>query len=148
MVYLAGDNNLDSAGVTDLNEMKKIGSTNALNIVAQFDRRAASRQTHRYFLRKGSNLESDVVDNLGETNTGDPIVLTDFIVWSVKNYPAARYMLVIWNHGGGWDDTDVYRLARGVAGANVTRRGAPIHPASDDGSSSISMRRIFVPATC
>jgi hypothetical protein len=23
MVYLAGDNNLDSAGVTDLNEMKK-----------------------------------------------------------------------------------------------------------------------------
>jgi hypothetical protein len=34
MVYLAGDNNLDSAGVTDLNEMKKIGSTNALNVVA------------------------------------------------------------------------------------------------------------------
>jgi len=26
MVYLAGDNNLDSAGVTDLNEMKRIGS--------------------------------------------------------------------------------------------------------------------------
>jgi Clostripain family len=91
MVYLAGDNNLDSAGVTDLNEMKKIGSTNALNVVAQFDRRAASHQTHRYFLRKGGNLESDVVDNFGETNTGDPGVLTDFIVWSVKNYPAARY---------------------------------------------------------
>ena len=144
MVYLAGDNNLDSAGVTDLNEMKKVGSTNALNIVAQFDRRAASRQTHRYFLRKGGNLESDVVDNLGETNTGDPSVLTDFIVWSVQNYPAACYMLVIWNHGGGWDDTDVYRLARRVAGANVTRRGAPIHPALDDGSNSISMRRIRI----
>jgi len=70
MVYLAGDNNLDSAGVTDLNEMKKVGSTNALNVVAQFDRRAASRQTHRYFLRKGGNLESDVVDNLGETKHG------------------------------------------------------------------------------
>src|SRR5437764_14766030 len=83
-------------------------------------------------------------DILVETNTGDLIVLTDFIVWSVKNYPAARYMLVIWNHGGGWDDTDVYRLARRVGGANVTRRGTPIHPMSDDGSNSISMRRIRV----
>src|SRR5436309_15473098 len=53
-------------------------------------------------------------------------------------------MLVIWNHGGGWDDTDVYRLARRVAGANVTRRCAPIHPALDDGSNAISMRRIRI----
>jgi Clostripain family len=124
--------------------MKKIGSTNALNVVAQFDRRAASHQTHRYFLRKGGNLESDVVDNLGETNAGDPGVLTDFIVWSVKNYPAARYMLVIWNHGGGWDDTDVYRLARRVAGANVTRRGAPILAANFSPDDRVWMRLLDV----
>jgi len=31
MVYLAGDNNLDSAGVTDLKEMKEVGSTEQVN---------------------------------------------------------------------------------------------------------------------
>ena len=34
MVYLAGDNNLDSAGVIDLKEMKKVGSTEQINVVA------------------------------------------------------------------------------------------------------------------
>ena len=27
--------------------------------------------------------------------------LTDFIRWTKKNYPADRYMLVLWDHGGG-----------------------------------------------
>jgi hypothetical protein len=34
MVYLAGDNNLDAAGVDDLLEMKAVGSTADVNIVA------------------------------------------------------------------------------------------------------------------
>ena len=38
MVYMAGDNNLDPNGVKDLQEMKKVGSTDQLNLIAQFDR--------------------------------------------------------------------------------------------------------------
>ena len=144
MTYLAGDNSLDSAGVTDLGEMKKVGSNNNLNLVAQFDRRAAGRQTRRYFLKKGTSLEDDAVQNLGETNTGDPKVLTDFVQWSVKNYPADRYMLVVWNHGNGWDDEDVYRLARGAVGANITRRGSVVDRAANDKEIEVSMRRIRV----
>lgn len=30
-----------------------------------------------------------------------PETLTDFIRWSVQNYPAKKYMLVLWDHGGG-----------------------------------------------
>jgi len=37
MVYLAGDNNLDTAGVSDLTEMKKVGTTGEVDVVAQFD---------------------------------------------------------------------------------------------------------------
>jgi Clostripain family len=144
MTYLAGDNNLDSAGVTDLGEMKKVGSTNNLNLVAQFDRRAASRQTRRYFLKKGTSLEEDAVQNLGETNTGDPKVLSDFVQWSAKNYPADRYMLVVWNHGNGWDDEDVYRLARRNVGANITRRGSVVDRAPKDKNIDVSMRRLRV----
>ena len=108
MVYLAGDNNLDSAGVADLQEMKTIGSTDQVAIVAQFDRSGATRTTNRYVLRKGSTLAEDLVTSLGETNTGDPAVLRDFVAWAATTQPARHYMLVIWNHGSGWDDSNLY----------------------------------------
>ena len=106
MVYMAGDNNLDPNGVVDLKEMKKIGSTDDVNIVAQFDR--ASKGSKRYFLRKGGTVDADTVATLGKANTGDPKQLIDFITWGVKTYPAQHYIIVLWNHGQGWDDTDIY----------------------------------------
>ena len=38
MVYMAGDNNLESAAMVDLKEMARVGSTSAVNIVVQLDR--------------------------------------------------------------------------------------------------------------
>ena len=113
MVYLAGDNDLDSAGAVDLGEMKQVGSSARLNLLAQFDRAGPRTETRRFLLRKGTPLGRDVVMSLGETNMGDPKVLKDFLIWGAKNYPAERYMVVIWNHGAGWDDENVYRTVRG-----------------------------------
>jgi hypothetical protein len=107
MVYMAGDNNLDPDGVKDLKEMKKVGSTQSVNIVAQFDR-ASGHTAKRYFLRKGGKLAADAVATVGKVNTGDPKRLMEFIKWGVQNYPADHYTLVLWNHGQGWDDTDIY----------------------------------------
>ena len=109
MVYLAGDNNLDSAGVADLGEMKKVGSNEDINVVAQFDRRGNDIGTARYYLRAGTTLKADMIGaSLGETDDGDPKALDSFIRWAMKSYPAKRYLIVLWNHGNGWDDTDVY----------------------------------------
>ncbi len=47
MVYLAGDNNLSTAGDNDLEEMRQVGSTNDVNIVVEFDN-AGSLGTNRY----------------------------------------------------------------------------------------------------
>jgi hypothetical protein len=113
MVYLAGDNDLDSAGAVDLGEMKDVGSSDRVNLLAQFDRAGPRTETRRFLLRKGTTLNRDAVMSLGETNMGDPKVLKDFLVWGAKNYPAERYMVVIWNHGAGWDDENVYRAVRG-----------------------------------
>lgn len=114
MVYMAGDNNLDPDGVKDLKEMKKVGSTDQLNIVAQFDR-AAGHVARRYYLRKGGIVTGDAVASLGDVNTGDPANLSDFINWGIKTYPAEHYLLVLWNHGQGWDDTDIYADERSRA---------------------------------
>jgi len=107
MVYLAGDNNLDGAGVADLREMKKVGSSASVNVIAQFDRGGSRGTTKRFYLRKGTDLPKDAVQDLGETDTGDPRVLCDFFRWGVKHYPARHYLLVIWNHGAGWDDSNL-----------------------------------------
>ncbi len=137
LVYMAGDNNLDLAGVSDLTEMKKVGSTANVNVLAQFDRAGGRGATKRYLLRKGTSLANDVVQSLGETNCGDPAVLKDFITWGVSRFPAEHYLLVLWNHGAGWDDANLYQgdvfgdapppvIRKGKAIANVRSRGGPI----------------------
>jgi len=108
MVYMAGDNDLEADGVKDLQEMKKVGSTDKVNVIAQFDR-ATGHAAKRYCLRKGGKVDADAVPpDLGNVNTGDPARLFEFIAWSVKYFPAKRYALVLWNHGQGWDDTDIF----------------------------------------
>ena len=126
MVYLAGDNDLDSAGVVDLGEMKQVGSSDQINIVAQFDRAGAKVRPKRYLLRKGTTLAKDVVATLGETNMGDPNVLQDFLAWGAKNYPAEHYLVVIWNHGAGWDDENIYRSVKRGLKRNVSYKKSSV----------------------
>jgi hypothetical protein len=127
MVYLAGDNNLDGAGVVDLNEMKTVGTTGQVAVLAQFDRAGANVATVRYCLQKGTAVAKDVVQTLGETNMGDPKVLLDFVTWGVTNYPADHYLLVLWNHGAGWDDANLYQgdVFSGAA-PPVSRKKQPV----------------------
>ena len=112
MVYLAADNNLEPFGIEDFNEMEMVGSSNDLNILVQIDRSPqydntngdwADTRRYRILQDNDSNaFTSPVVQNLGEVNTGDPQALVDFINWAKQNYPAQRYCLVLWDHGGGW----------------------------------------------
>lgn len=126
MVYLAGDNNLSFAGDKDLEEMRRVGSTAQINIVTEFDN-AAGRGTTRHLIQKGGN---DVRQDLGETDSGSPTVLLDFIRWARLEYPADRYALVLWNHGGGWGPAEMDRIARGVGAADYSAREAPVRSAS------------------
>lgn len=134
MVWIAGDNNLEDNGVQDIREMKKVGSTDDLNIVVQFDS-MSDNHARRYYIRKGTSTAKDQLADLGATNTGDPAVATDFFTWAIQTYPAARYLAVVWNHGSGIDETDIYRgrSARTATGTvalapRKSRRGADAVP--------------------
>lgn len=122
MVYLAGDNNLETYGTRDLNEMKAVGSTAEVAVVAQFDC-MSDRTTRRYHLTTDQTLDADCVAQLPEVNTGDPGALIDFITWTCQTYPAERYGLVLWNHGSGWKDEDIYHVARQHGVADKVTRG-------------------------
>jgi len=126
MVYLAADNDLESAGINDINEMEMVGSSPDVKIVVQADRipnynssNGDWTTTRRYYITQDFDLMqiNSQFNDLGELNMGDPQTLIDFASWAVTEYPAKKYLLVIWNHGGGfrspayttkdiaWDDT-------------------------------------------
>ena len=130
MVYLAGDNNLSTAGERDLAEMRQVGSTDAVNVVAEFDRIGEDHETERYLIQRDGVDER--VESLGETDCGDPQVLLGFVDWAAREYPAERFALILWNHGGGWEPSEVERIARGVgatdygAGEATERSSSPL----------------------
>jgi hypothetical protein len=114
-VWVAGDNNLDSFGAKDLAELKKVGSSDEIAVVAQFDRAGKGQHTRRYVLRSKTTLDEDAVDDLGETDTGDPKVAIDFFSWAFREWPSEKVLAVIWNHGSGIDETDIYARERGLS---------------------------------
>lgn len=117
LVYIAGDNNLEAFGRKDLDELKNVGSTDEVAVLAQFDG-MSDQVARRYHLTREKTLDANCIAELPEVNTGDPDALADSVLWAVKQYPAKRYGLVLWNHGAGWKDDDIYRSARhsGLAG--------------------------------
>jgi hypothetical protein len=40
--------------------------------------------------------------DLGECNMGDPNTVRDFVEWTMTEFPADNYALILWNHGDGW----------------------------------------------
>jgi len=111
MVYLDGDNNLEAAGLKDLEEMESGFPAGGVEVIVLFDRSEEFTQADgdwtdaRIFrvrpdTREG--IKSEVLAAPGEVNMGDPQTLQTFIATAVKTYPARRYALVLWDHGGGW----------------------------------------------
>ncbi|MDI6752093.1 MAG: clostripain-related cysteine peptidase, partial [bacterium] len=110
MVYLDGDNDLEDAAIKDFLEMAEVGSNDYVNIVVQMDRIAGGNSsygnwtdTKRFYVTQGMKpVSGNAIISLGEVNMGDPNTLLDFINWTTTKYPADKYALVFWNHGGGW----------------------------------------------
>jgi len=100
MVYMNGDNNLESYGYLDLDleEMKQVGSSNGVNIIVQLDR-YGNTGCWRYKVNQGS---LEILQTLLELDSGSPDTLRDFANWAIANFPAQHYALIIWNHGNGW----------------------------------------------
>lgn len=110
LVYLAGDNDLEGDAVNDLLEMASVGSDEDVNIVVLVDRSAEYSaapaanlgdftSTKLLLVEEGEFTE--VVD-YGEANTGDPQNLAFFLDTAIGMFPADRYALSLWDHGGGW----------------------------------------------
>ncbi len=126
LIYGHGDHNLSTSLVRDMLEMEQSGSADGFNIVLQADFNASDkdfasfaidsgipRELHtgitRYLV--GSDTDSDPntfntqpIGRLPESMNMDlSSTLKDFLTWGIQTYPADRYGIVFWNHGGQWE---------------------------------------------
>jgi hypothetical protein len=106
MIYLDADNELVPYGNYDIAEMQVAGSTQNVTVILQCDK--AGSTTKRYKVEKGSLT---LLEDLGELDMSNPATLQNFVSYSVGNYPADHYALILWNHGQGWK-------GRTIAGAS------------------------------
>lgn len=114
MVYLDADNNLETYGLMNLDWLENVGSEeNVVNFVVLIDTYGEDAQL--LYVEDGESTPT--VDITGvehgypkEVNMADPGTLTSFIDICCEEFPADKYALILWDHGGGWrglcwDDT-------------------------------------------
>lgn len=112
MVFINGDNDLESAALEDVNEMEVVGSSEEVHVLVQIDRSAGFDRTDGDWrgarrLRVEADddqraISSPVLEDLGATDSGSPEAVIEFVRWAAERYPAERYALVLWDHGWGW----------------------------------------------
>ncbi|MBR6380301.1 MAG: hypothetical protein IKS07_01320 [Lachnospiraceae bacterium] len=109
LVYMNGSDLETEAGEasSDLFEMIDAGDSENVRILVQ-------TMGTKYWTRR-SGIASDrsqihevtgdglvpVKDDLGQLDCTLQSTLTDFLKWGVSAYPADRYILLLWDHGGG-----------------------------------------------
>jgi hypothetical protein len=104
LVYLNGNNNLDSFGTMNLNQMEMVGSSDKINIVVQWASYSKGK-AQRLLIKRDNDkkkVTSPVVQEIGRVDMGDWQSLADFIAWGAKTYPAQHYLVDVWDHGSGW----------------------------------------------
>jgi len=110
MIYLDADNSLENASIEIFLDMASVDSSSQVNIVVQMDRIPGEdsryddwTDCYRFNVTKSMTpTPGNAVQNLSEVNMGDPNTLKDFVNWTINNYPANYYFLVLWDHGAGY----------------------------------------------
>ncbi len=108
MVYMCGTD-LESRGAMaskDLQEMLNASVGDKINLLvytggcANWQNNFVSSKTNQIYQIKNGKMTM-LQDKLGDLPMTDPSTLSNFIKWGGKNYPADRYALIFWDHGGG-----------------------------------------------
>ena len=122
-MYFSGDNNLSQILKTQLSALERIGASDQINLLVQFDG-SKDRDSMRIKIGQGQT----VIHQQGlEYDMGSEQTLAEFVSWGMKHYPAKKYALVINGHG------------RGILNLPLNDGGGALSMASSPDSSSNSV---------
>lgn len=90
----------------DINEMAYATQSDKVNVILQTGGTKRWKNTvmdsnNAQRWKVGPKSLIPLNQKMGQLNMVEPDNLADFIKWGVANYPANRYMLILWDHGGG-----------------------------------------------
>ncbi|MCR5664180.1 MAG: peptidase C11 [Oscillospiraceae bacterium] len=108
MVYMCGSDLESRSGMAsrDLLEMQNAKLSRNVNLIvytggaAQWNNRVVSKQVNQIYQIRDGGM-TPVQPNAGRDSMTDPNTLQSFIEFGVKNFRANRYILILWDHGGG-----------------------------------------------
>ena len=108
MVYMCGTDleSRSGMGTADLQEMLNARFGDNINLLVYtggckgWKNNLVSSSANQIWQVKNGQLVC-LEKNLGSQSMTDPSVLSGYIQWCAGNYPASRYELILWDHGGG-----------------------------------------------
>ncbi|MEE1114256.1 MAG: clostripain-related cysteine peptidase [Eubacterium sp.] len=108
MVYMCGTDLESRSGMAtnDLNEMLKADIGDNINLLVytggctSWRNNTISSSVNQIYQIRNHQLNCLVQDD-GSKPMVDPSTLSSYIKWCNKNFPANRYELILWDHGGG-----------------------------------------------
>jgi hypothetical protein len=129
-VYGHADHNLTPLMLADLAEMSRARLNDNVQVVALVDWNAKTKTmpgkseetfpVGTFMYRPIGGGQRQLVGTAEELDFDDPTVLADAIALAYTRYPADRYALVLWDHGGS------FRGGYGGDQQNGTRKGNPM----------------------
>lgn len=139
MVYLCGTDleSRSGMGTADLQEMLNARFGGSVNLLVYtggckgWKNSVISSSTNQIWQVKDGQLVNRA-DNLGSVSMTDPKVLSGYIQWCVQNYPASRYGLILWDHGGGsvsgygYDEKFASTGSMSLAGVDAALKAADV----------------------
>lgn len=111
LVYMVGDNDLESAVQHDLNELERGWPDQGVQAIVLADRAEGyaddggdwtGTRLYRIGGDESAEVRSELVEDWGERDMADPATLEEFLLWAADHAPAERYALALWDHGTGW----------------------------------------------
>lgn len=108
MVYMCGTDLESKYGMAtaDLQEMAAAEISSQINLLVYtggcqtWKNSIVSNEKNQIYQVKEGGVEL-LEKNMGRKSMTDPDTLAEYIQWGKKNFPADRYDLIMWDHGGG-----------------------------------------------
>jgi len=104
LLYSAADNDQKVYNIQNVAELETVGSDDHTAIVAQVD---TGDQCSRYLVQKAaqtdlSRIQSPALETTGPVDMSKSQTLADFVAWGMEHYPAQHTMVIVSDHGSGW----------------------------------------------
>ncbi len=108
MIYICGADLESGSGMAtaDLEEMASASLSDSVRVIVEtggssyWQNSVVKSGTNQRFRVKQGGLQT-LDDDVGKRSMVEPDTLSDFIQYCKSNFPADRYMLILWDHGGG-----------------------------------------------